>query len=527
MYTNLLQGVLSITAKELGKEIGLSSISFGTNHLWMLLINDPSAEDQLKVMQKLDQVMEELKKVHTDISNLKSQVNKFQIDVKMDMVDGYVNNIESLYDHYFAAINAMAENAKDRYARKPNAINESKPDDIITSFKKIQNRLKELGSRITNETYKDLRQIHNYLVNQEERSLFNLAHNFYISQDFYSYFCAMKLMHTRYFLVQKKALDMLNLVLDDSMIDFPDGKEVIKKAEDMVDQQEERFLKLVPDSVVQLVNALSKNPERASVRFQANTGRGIHFGSLQYGNIMTCIGDLAEEWYLEPMQPIINPNLQQKYSFRLIHSESGKSLIFSGSQYGAVASDDTTMGWQIYCAPNGKFWLEFKGNYYGGTWDGARLCINPSNRGQLFHSTNKNKTDTDQQFTLIPFQGGFFGDTLKAREYLIPGCYLESQNGKFRLIYNEDSSFGIYRQTDQQNVWKADCVSDRAWRLAMQYDGNFVAYSAPNKPYWSSGTYFKEVWNYQYSYLRLTNQGQIELMDKDGTLFWSSGVQEL
>jgi hypothetical protein len=404
MVAPLLMGILSITAKELGKQIGMASISSGTNKVWALLLSDSNAGQFQEVNKKLDQVLDELGKVRTAISDVKTQIDDFHVDMKMDDVDRYANQIESLYDQYMAALDALTQAVKDEAAGSAGA---------KTARSRALQRLTELGTRITNEIYQSVKQINSLLSDTGDRSLLALVHRTNIDRDFLSYFCAMKFLFIRYYVVQVKASFIMSLVNEDPAVPFADGKKLIQNVEDMLLKQEQFLLRLVPDSVVKLVQAVAASPDSTPVHFHsALGGRGLHFGSMQYGNIMTWVGQHIEEWRLEPMQPLtLDP--KHNYYFRLKHAVEGSTLVLTGSKYGAVADRGDKMGWKIRCAADGRFWLEFVGNYMGGTFNGNRLLAKDVpqtvDSKWLYHSATRDDRDKGQQFHIKPYVSAFDG----------------------------------------------------------------------------------------------------------------------
>jgi hypothetical protein len=112
---------------------------------------------------------------------------------------------------------------------------------------------------------------------------------------------------------------------------------------------------------------------------------------------------------------------------------------------------------------------------------------------------------------------------LKANEHLIPGVYLESSNRSYRLYYRENGNVEIVKMPEGMVVWRPISDTPKPGRLMLQSDGNFVAYSDQNKPYWSSDKYFKdEQYVYQHSSLRLRDDGKIEVRVGDKEPFWTN-----
>jgi hypothetical protein len=516
MLASMLLGLFSITAKELGKQIGMSSLSYGTNKVWILLVGESNAAQFNQVNQRLDEVLGELSRVRSSISEVKTQIDGFRADVKTDNVNQYVNKIESLYDQYMAALDSLAEAVKDGASGKAGA-------------KAARERLTQLGTLVANSVFDNVKQIDSLLAGAGN-PLFSIIHKDNITRDFLSYFCAMKSVFVRYYLVQTKAIFVMSLVAEDRTAKFVEGKKLVQKVEKMLQEQEQFLLTLIPDSVVKLVEAITAAPDSTPVSFRsAVAGRGLGFGSLQYGNIMTLVTKRIEEWRLEPMQPLtMNP--KGEYSFRLRNVRSGRVLILSGSQYGAVADDDKVgrNGWKIRCASDGRFWLEFIGNYYKEAFNNDRLATRNSGSSkdnELFYSKNHDNSDAYQQFYIEPYVTAFRGaDSLISHERLIPESYIESANRSHRLYYRESGNVEIVKMPEGATIWTANTGSSEPGWLIMQNDGNLVAYTTQGKPYWSSGVGCgpKELHVYQHSVLRLHDDGTVDIRLPDQQPFWKN-----
>ncbi|WP_186152053.1 hypothetical protein [Burkholderia gladioli] len=505
MLASILLGLFSITAKELGKTIGTSSLSYGTGKVWAALAGQTNAEEFNQVNRRLDEVLGELNRVRSSISEVKTQIDDFHADIKMDDIDRYVNQIESLYDQYMAALDSLADAAKSAAAGNAGA-EEARKASI--------RRLTKLGKRVADEVYGAVKQIDSLLSGTSNKPLFLLLHNNNIGRDFLAYFCAMKSVFIRYYLIQMKAVFIMGLVYEDKSVPFVDGKKLMRNVEDMLQGQERYLLTLIPDSVVQLVAAIAAAPEATPINFRsAIAGRSVSFGSYS-----THLPSHVEAWQLEPMAPLtMSPKAE--YRFLLRNLRSGHVLILSGSQYGAVADSDMRglMGWRIRCTPDGRFLLEFCGNYYKGAFEGNRLVTlgsGSSKDQQLHYSTQKNDSDKYQQFFIEPYVSAFRGtDKLLSYERLLPGGFIESANRSHRLRYRENGNVDVVRVADDTVIWTATTSSPEPGWLIKQVDGNFVAHTKGGKPYWASGAYGsdKELHIYQHSVLQLHDDGTVDI----------------
>ncbi|PTL82656.1 type VI secretion protein IcmF/TssM N-terminal domain-containing protein [Vitiosangium sp. GDMCC 1.1324] len=101
--------------------------------------------------------------------------------------------------------------------------------------------------------------------------------------------------------------------------------------------------------------------------------------------------------------------------------------------------------------------------------------------------------------------------------FLTPGERLVSANGRFALVYQDDGNLVIYDLTTQQARWATNTQGKRAWRTAMQRDGNLVVYQAANAPVWSSKTQGQEK-----SELVMRDDGILLIRGPDGRPRWTN-----
>jgi hypothetical protein len=79
-------------------------------------------------------------------------------------------------------------------------------------------------------------------------------------------------------------------------------------------------------------------------------------------------------------------------------------------------------------------------------------------------------------------------NTLQANQQLDAGEELVSNNGWFRFLMGNDGSFGIGRVQTRQSLWSRGAGDRPGSSIAMQADGNFVAYAPDGTPYWATNT---------------------------------------
>ena len=72
---------------------------------------------------------------------------------------------------------------------------------------------------------------------------------------------------------------------------------------------------------------------------------------------------------------------------------------------------------------------------------------------------------------------------------LHPSFYLDSQNGRFRLLFQKDGNLVIYRRSDYKAIWATGTNQNGGFVAIMQQDGNFVIYKkVETTAIWSTGT---------------------------------------
>jgi hypothetical protein len=116
-------------------------------------------------------------------------------------------------------------------------------------------------------------------------------------------------------------------------------------------------------------------------------------------------------------------------------------------------------------------------------------------------------------------------DKLHTEEYLIPGQALESPNGMYRLVFQSDANFVLYKEKENGKkvhaVWQHDTQANRkGLRATLTNNGEFiVTYEGGEQ----KGIVKSETGVITGSYLRVTDQGKIELKKENvDEVFWRS-----
>lgn len=79
-------------------------------------------------------------------------------------------------------------------------------------------------------------------------------------------------------------------------------------------------------------------------------------------------------------------------------------------------------------------------------------------------------------------------DTLMMNERLMPGQYLQSANGYYRLLYQTDGNLVLYDSLAGTVLWASDTSGSSAGTAVLQADGNFVIYGGTSAPVFYTGT---------------------------------------
>lgn len=450
MFESLLAGVLSISLKEIGMKIGTSAVSKVSEELWNAVLGNEESD-------KLDEVLQSLRQIQNGLTEITTKITELTIDIKLDMVNQYVVNIESLYDELMATAVIMAQ---------------KKQEGKKADFQSAKRRMTELSVQVTNQTYNHVCQINQLLAVDDGNNscILTLLNQQNSSKEFLSYFATMKYVLLRFYSVQIKALLMLCLAKDNPNVDFPDGSTLIGNVNDLIDQQEQKLLSLVPSSVVQLVQTLARNPQSARINIHDDTFRGFQYYSFPFAHLNNFNGtDLIRTWHMNPNQPIDNPDPNQSYTFALVDDATGNDLIPGMREYRLCISDHNKF--RIECVDSAK---NVAYNIYLTPYE----VLDSGPLHLLFRGKPVSESEQFNPFIIEPYSYGLHGNTLKMNEYLAPGEYLESSNGVYKLIYQKDGTLELYKQAEL--IWKnTPWVGCRGvWRAIMQEDGNFVLYTS-------------------------------------------------
>jgi hypothetical protein len=106
---------------------------------------------------------------------------------------------------------------------------------------------------------------------------------------------------------------------------------------------------------------------------------------------------------------------------------------------------------------------------------------------------------------------------LSSGEYLNAGGRLDSGDGRFHFIYQDDGNLVLYDE-GWSPIWASHTEGSAPGSVVMQYDGNFVMYDAYGVPVWASDRSF----NHPGAYLIVQSDGNVVIYDVDGTPLWAT-----
>lgn len=110
----------------------------------------------------------------------------------------------------------------------------------------------------------------------------------------------------------------------------------------------------------------------------------------------------------------------------------------------------------------------------------------------------------------IPIKTSGSTNTLHSNDHLYADDYIQSQNGRFKAIFQKDGNFVLY-DNSKGPVWATATNRKDAEELVMQGDGNLVIYNSEGGAVWSSGTHGTDG-----KKLVLKDYGKLKIEESDG-----------
>lgn len=172
---------------------------------------------------------------------------------------------------------------------------------------------------------------------------------------------------------------------------------------------------------------------------------------------------------------------------------------------------------------NGIDWRRVEGASVGITVDntGAPWVVTANN--EIFRWTLASTSIANPTRPIInpPVRNKGVTDKLFAskNDALFPGDKLTSQNGKYYLTYQSDGNLVLYTTISNRALWATNTNGRSAYRVAMQTDGNFMVYSAPNTAIWKTNTLDKQ------AVLILQDDGNLVIYSGNNPI-WSSNTAQ-
>jgi hypothetical protein len=111
------------------------------------------------------------------------------------------------------------------------------------------------------------------------------------------------------------------------------------------------------------------------------------------------------------------------------------------------------------------------------------------------------------------------GDDMQPGEVLTSNASVTSADGRFRLIYQEDTNLVLYRDPDIVALWDIRPQRGGVGVCIMQQDGNLVVYNASAEAVWASNTAGNPG-----SRLVVQDDGNVVIYRPDGTPVWASNT---
>ncbi|KAG9122917.1 hypothetical protein FRC07_000502 [Ceratobasidium sp. 392] len=397
-------GLLGITLAEAGKAVGLAAVSAITTKAFNLIFSGPSTQLDAGNQEVLQEFRTDLQALRTRIADIGEGVKALQLNVKTDLVRGYIGPINALSEQYWSAIDAMADAA---------SLQPSKEKDL--AYDSARKRSIKLGQRVTDEIYVNVKQMHTFLSGQGSQSLLALLNAQELDDcDFYAYFCRMKTHLLNYWAIEIKALSLLEFVQTDPGVDFTDGPGLIKNVNAKILAQEKFVDNLIPQSVAQLVTAFRKDESKTgkvNIKFQFQEDKYIIGTTFNGGFIKGCPADqaTAKPWTLQAANPLSDLDMNADHYFSLNYD--GLPLVFT-SLANAPADgrlDVQTSNlelwkgirWKVRPSGGGKFRLESMREPPNNQVDHHCLCTVSRDGGQWLGKADKlNASDPAQLFII-------------------------------------------------------------------------------------------------------------------------------
>lgn len=496
MIPAIVTSTLTSIAKDVLKDWGLGQVDDLANKLFHIHLKTDAKVEQTN--EQLKQITAQLTTINNNITNLSTTMTEEFLGVKVDTVEAYVGIISNLYQEYITTLKAVGSDAWNQ-----------NPQQNRQHFKTV-------GDAIQDKVFPALSQIHTFLANQEDRSLFAKA----IKQsclnhaDLITHYRAMRAMFTTYLAHQAKGIFLIQAVQQDPQVTLANHNEMLKSALENIESQEIRFTNWFGRRCETLARRLLLEPDN---EIPITICAGPNDLALNFANFSPVILNIADadgdyvQWYMKCWADLKRASERTDHTFKIrCWTPSGGNTADLGTWLGQVpnhADDRAVIG-------------------HGD--NGWRLCPVAKDRVQLqrVHSKDGDRTlawgypecgvvrdrkseDIHQQFSIFPTRELGVGSTLgyewdgkkvlgAGHHRLKPGIPLVSSNGKWRFeMMPETGHLRLAELPELKNVvWqftKKDQPEIAPGEIKFQVDGNLVAYKKENvqdaaSSFWSSAT---------------------------------------
>lgn len=110
--------------------------------------------------------------------------------------------------------------------------------------------------------------------------------------------------------------------------------------------------------------------------------------------------------------------------------------------------------------------------------------------------------------------------TIKAGTVLTRGEFVNSCDGRYRLVHQTDGNVVLYRLSDSRARWHTHTDGKPTSTFAVQGDGNLVIYSARGGYFWTAG-----IPGHSGARLVVQNDGNLVMYDANGRAYWATGTE--
>ncbi|MEV0828015.1 hypothetical protein [Nonomuraea rubra] len=197
--------------------------------------------------------------------------------------------------------------------------------------------------------------------------------------------------------------------------------------------------------------------------------------------------------------------------FKLVQQSQGNLVFYDGTKAlwtsptagnpGAKATMQKEGNLVIYSASNKALWsTPTAGN------PGAYLLL-PKQSGNLVIYSKDNKPLWSSK--------AYLGGKLPSGDVLRPGQSIQSANGRYKLIQQEEGNAVLY--DGQRSLFTTPTAGHPGARSIMQAEGNWVVVDRNNKALWSTKTAGNPG-----AWLAVSNDGRVIIYSKDNKPLWTS-----